>query len=98
MMDKIFLSEQQAIDLLPEGEQIHTFLNAPMTLIGGDWSREEVIDKIKRSDFREVTGSNARGLDHGIAVYNKGATQIDIVFIETDMEKLNALYPAEEET
>ena len=96
-MEKIFLTEQQAIELLPEGEQIHTFLNSPMALIGADWAREEVIDKIRGSDYREVSGSGARGLNHGLAVYNKGATVLDVVFIETDSEKLDALYPAEED-
>lgn len=95
-MEKIFLTEQQAIELLPEGEQIHTFLNSPMALIGGDWDRDEVIDKIRRSDYREVSGSGARALKHGLAVYNKGATALDVVFIETDLEILDALYPAEE--
>lgn len=97
MMNKIFLTEQQAIDLLPEGDQIHTFLNSPMALIGGDWDREDVIDKIKRSDYREISGYGARGLKHGLAVYNKGATMYDVVFVETNMEKLNELYPAEED-
>lgn len=95
-MEKIFLTEQQAIELLPEGEQIHTFLNLPMALIGADWDRDEVIDKIRSSDYREVSGSGARGLKHGLAVYNEGATALDVVFIETDPEKLDALYPAEE--
>lgn len=98
MIDRIFLSEQQAIDLLPEGERIHTFLNAPLALIGSDWSREDVIDKIRRSDFREVAGNGARSMEHGLAVYDSGYALMDVVFFETDMEKLNVLYPAEEET
>ena len=35
-------------------------------------------------------------VENGLAVYNKGATALDVVFIETDSEKLDALYPAEE--
>ena len=96
-MEKIFLTEQQAIELLPEGEQIHTFLNFPMALIGGDWDRDEVVDKIRRSDYREVSGSGARALKHGLAVYNNGATVMDVVFIETNSEILDALYPAEDD-
>lgn len=95
-MGRIFLTEQQAIELLPDEEQIHTFLNSPMALIGGDWDRDEVIDKIRESDYREVSGSGARALKHGLAVYNKGATALDVVFIETIPERLDALYPAEE--
>ena len=95
-MNKIFLTAQQAIELLPDGETIHTFLNSPMTLIGADWSRDDVIKKIQSSDYREVTGPGARGLKHGLCVYNKGATLLDAVFIETDMEKLDRLYPEED--
>jgi hypothetical protein len=95
-MEKIFLTEQQAIELLPEGEQIHTFLNLPVALIGADMDREEVIDKIRSSDYIEVSGSGARGLKHGLAVYNNGSTVLDVLFIETDSEKLDALYPAED--
>lgn len=95
-MSRIFLTTQQAIELLPEGEQVHTFINSPLALVGADWDRDEVIDKIQRSDYREITGSGARGLNHGLAVYNQGATQMDVLFVETDMKKLDALYPAEE--
>lgn len=95
-MSRIFLTTQQATELLPEGEQVHTFVSSPMALVGADWDRDEVIDKIRRSDYREITGSTARGLNHGLAVYNQDATEMDVLFVETDMEKLDALYPAEE--
>lgn len=95
-MERIFLTEQQAIELLPEGEQIHTFLNSRIALFGADWDRDEVIGKIRRSDYREVSGAVARGLKHGLALYNRGATLADVVFVETNPEKLDALYPEEE--
>ena len=94
-MGRIFLTEQQAIDLLPDGEQIHTFLNSPMALIGADWERSEIIDKIRKSDYREVTGDGARGLKHGLCLYNKDAKIIDLLFVETNMKKLDVLYPPE---
>ena len=97
MMSRIFLTTQQAIELLPEGEQVHTFINSPLALVGADWDRDEVIDKIQRSDYREIAGSVSRGLNHGLAVYNQSATQMDVLFVATDMKKLDALYPANEE-
>lgn len=94
-MSKVFLTAKQAIDLLPNEEQIHTFLNSPFALIGADWDRDEVVKKIETADFIEVSGNGARGLKHGLAVYNKNATALDVTFIETDMSKLDALYPSE---
>ena len=95
-MSKIFLTVQQAVELLPDGEQIHTFLNSTFALIGADWDRDDVIDKIQKSDFREVSGRGARSFGHGLAVYNMNNTILDVVFIETNMDKLNALYPEED--
>ena len=96
----IFLTAQQAIELLPEGEQVHTFINSPLALVGADLDRDEVIDKIQRSDYREITGSVSRGFNHGLAVYNQDQTQMDVqmdvLFVETDMKKLDALYPEED--
>jgi len=97
MANRIFLTEEQAIDLLPEGNEIHTFYNAAFGLIGADWSRDELLDKIRRVDYREITGNQARGMKHGLALWSHGSTQGDILFVETDMEKLDKLYPAEEE-
>lgn len=95
-MSKLFLTSEQAIELLPDGETIHTFLYSSI-LIGADWDRDDVIKKIQSSDYREVTGPYARELKHGLCVYNKGATLLDAVFIETDMDKLDRLYQEEEE-
>ena len=88
---KAFITAEQAIAILPEGETVHTFYNNPVALVGADWERSEVEDKIKKSDFRELTGPGAKGMHHGLCVYNKGDTQGDILFIETDDAKLETL-------
>ena len=88
---KAFITAEQAIAILPEGETVHTFYNGPLMLVGADWQRSEVEDKIKKSDFRELTGPGAKGMHHGLCVYNEGATQGDILFIETDDAKLETL-------
>lgn len=93
---KRFITADEAIALLPEGEYIHTFRQSGV-LIGADWLREEVIDLIKKSDCLELTGGMARSLDHGLAIYDYDAKLMsDILFVETDMEKLQALDPDEE--
>lgn len=88
---KAFVTAEQAIAILPEGETVHTFFNSPLMLAGADWSRADVEDKIRNSDFRELTGPGAKSMHHGLCAYNKGATQADILFIETDDAKLETL-------
>lgn len=90
---KKYLTVEQAISLLPEGEEIHTFYGG-VALIGADWEREEVINKLKSSDKIEIAGEMARNMGHGLAVYNNDAKYIsDVLFIETDKKKLDAFDP-----
>lgn len=94
---KTFITADEAIELLPEGENIHTFRQSGLALIGADWLREEIIDLIRKSDCLELTGGGARSMGHGLATYDHDAKmQSDILFVETDMEKLQALDPDEE--
>lgn len=85
------LTKDQAISVLPEGDSIHTFYNPGFGLIGADWSREDIIEKIESSEIIELTGKIARSMGHGICVYNHDTKyQSDILFIETDEQKLQA--------
>ena len=92
-----FINPEDAINLLPEGETVHTFLNSGMCLVGADWDREELIDKIRSVGYREITGSTARSMNHGLALWNAGDKQSDVLFVETDMDKLNKLNPDEDD-
>ena len=97
-MERKFITADQAIELLPEGEYIHTFRQSGLALIGADWLREEIIELIRKSDCLELTGERARSMDHGLAIYDHDAKmQSDVLFVETDMERLKALYPDEED-
>lgn len=91
------LSVDQAISILPSDDQIHTFYNPVFGLVGADWKRDEIIDKLTKSDNIVLTGSRARGMGHGIAAYNNGAYQSEVLFIETDEEKVKALEAEMEE-
>ena len=96
-MKKKFITPDQAKELLPKGKYIHTFYNEPFgLLVGADWKRKAIIDKLKKSDNIELTGETARNMGHGLAVYDNGATQRDILFIETDEKKLNEFDPLTE--
>lgn len=95
---KRYITAEEAIGLLPERDGIHVFINGPFGLIGTDLDRQEILDKLKSADKIELTGETARNLGHGLAVYNDNAKlQSDILFIETDEEKLNKFDPEEEE-
>jgi hypothetical protein len=63
--DRKPLSREEAIALLPDGDDIHTFMAAGFALIGADWSREEVIEAIDKHGA-ELSGPVATGMNHGI--------------------------------
>ena len=44
-------------------------------------------------DTIELTGETARRMNHGLAAYNKNAKQSDVLFIETDKEKIDRFDP-----
>lgn len=94
MTGRRYITYEEAAALLPEGEYVHTFINGGFGLMGADWGREEILDKLQHSDIIELTGTQARSMGHGMAAYNKTAKwQSDILFIETDKDKLNAFDP-----
>ena len=93
-MENRNLTLEQAISLLPAGEYVHTFINNAIGLMGADWSREEILDKLRKSDIIQLTGRMARGMNHGMCAYNKDAKlQSEILFIETDAAKLAEFDP-----
>lgn len=89
---KTYITIEQAISVLPDGDFVHTFYNTGFGLVGADWSRNDILDKLRRCDIIELTGPAARGMGHGICAYNKNAKyQSDILFIETDESRVSAL-------
>lgn len=97
MNGRRFINADEAISLLPDGDEIHTTIQGGMMFIGADWSREDIIDKIQKSERIEIAGPNARAMGHGLALYDKNAKyQSDILFVETDKAKLDAFDPQEE--
>lgn len=89
---KKYITAEQAIGILPDGDKIHTFYNPGFGLIGADWDRAAIIDKLQKSDHLEFTGPAAKGMGHGLCAYNDSAKyQSEILFIETDMDRLEQL-------
>ena len=95
---KRFITAEEAISLLPESNDVHIICQIGMSFVGADWSKKEIIDKITKSDIRELTGPHSRSMNHGLVVYDESAKmQSDLLFIETDRAKLNAFDPQEED-
>ena len=98
MSEKRYLTEEEAISILPDGEDIHTMIQSGMVFIGADWRREDIIDKIRNSTLRELTGPAARGMGHGLVLWPPNARfHSDLLFVETDKDKLDAIDPPEAE-
>jgi len=89
-MEKRLITPDEAIGLLNDGEEIHTFVNPRAgMMIGTDHSRESLIKRIKENpDKLEIGGEACRRMNHGLILKDDGN-----LFIETNEEKLNAFDP-----
>lgn len=91
-MKRRYISYEEAVLLLPDGEYVHTFYNTSFGLVGADWSRGKILYKLRKSDVIELTGSQARAMSHGMCAYNKDVKYHDeILFIETNADRLEKL-------
>lgn len=89
---KQYLTAEQGIGILPDGETVHTFYNPGFGLVGADWGRADILKKIRESDCLELTGPSAKAMEHGLCAYDRTAKyQGDILFIETDAKRLAQL-------
>ena len=70
--EKRFLTAEEAISILPDGEYVHTTYQTGFVFVGADWDREDIIDKIQNSEKREITGPNARAMGHGAGALSAG--------------------------
>lgn len=84
-MGRVFLTVEQAISCLNDGEYIHTFANPGGTLLGCDISRESLIDHFNEApDKIEIGGEMARSMKHGLVVMLSNGP----MFVEANEEKL----------
>ena len=66
------LTVEEALYCVGDKEQIHTFINAPFGLIGADWSRENLIEKLENAQDIQIGGEACRNMGHGIVLSHKG--------------------------
>jgi hypothetical protein len=74
----VVLSFDEAVKLLPDREEIHTFRNPRAgMLMGADWSREKLMEAMREASEIKVTGPSAQSTGHGLVIDRDG-----LLFIE----------------
>lgn len=75
------LTAEQAEAMLPEGDYVHTFVNAAGILLGADWERESVLKRFRDGTKQppELAGAIATSMNHGICFWDGDHW----VFVET---------------
>lgn len=84
--EKTVLTKQEAIEMLPEGEKIHVFMNPNGMLLGADWTRQQVLELIngvKKENYISLAGEQATRMKHGLVVWDGNR----YCFIQTKDEK-----------
>lgn len=88
---KIYITPEQLLQIANiQDDQVHTFRNPGGMLVGADWSIESLKKAINETPVRftiEFTGEQAKAMKHGAAFRDHHG----YVFVETDMQKLEAL-------
>lgn len=85
-----FLTTQEAIGILNDGERIHTFRNPSGILLGCDNDRSKILELINCAKTIQIGGAGCRKLKHALVVEEPNGS---ILFVETNEEKLNELDP-----
>lgn len=76
--DRVPLTFDEAVAMLPDGDSIHTFMGGGMVLIGADWDRKDILELLQIGK-PELSGENACNLGHGMVAWLRGRP----LFIET---------------
>ena len=89
-MSRKILTIEQAIDILPQKEQIHCFINAGFGLVGADWNKEKVVEALKCAEVVEIGGEQCKALKHALVCIPKNAKrQSDLYFFESRVDKID---------
>lgn len=87
--EKIMLTADEAIGILPDGEHVHNYVNPSAGMfIGCDYDRADAEKHIRNAIQREIAGPGCQGMKHGLAVWS---SKTRVSFFETDMPKLKAM-------
>ena len=87
---RLFLTLEQALDVLPKSKEIHCFINAGFGLVGADWNKKEVEEALKNAETIEIGGQQCKSMGHALVCIPKNAKkQSDLYFFESDKEKID---------
>jgi hypothetical protein len=82
-LTRMILTADEAIAMLPEGDDVHTFTGKMPMLIGTDWSKEDVTDGLKKSLHIELSGEMACSLGHRVCFWEGPDNAGRWIFVET---------------
>jgi len=78
-VERVKLSPEDLDKMMPEGDQVHTYMQGGFTLIGADLDRLEVL-KAATEYGCELSGDQATAMKHGAVTWTEDGSP---VFIET---------------
>lgn len=87
--EKIILTADEAISLLPPGKYVHNYLNPSAGMfLGCDFDRDDAEKHIRDAVQIEIGGENCQRMKHGLVVWS---AENKLSFFETNMDKLAAM-------
>lgn len=90
MGNRLYLTLEQALDILPKGNQIHCFVNTPFGLIGADWDKQKVKETLENAETVEIGGEQCKSIGHALVCIPKNAQkQSDLYFFQSDKAKVD---------
>ncbi len=70
--ERIVLSKDQALSMLGDGDDIHTFRTPGMgIMLGSDWKRQSILDAIEDNEC-ELGGPMCQRMNHGLIIHIDG--------------------------
>jgi hypothetical protein len=88
--DRIILTADEAISLLPEGEYVHNTTGG-MIMIGCDYSRESAEKALRGAVQIEIGGPMCKAMRHPLVTWDSPK---HCTFFEADMDKVEAFEAA----
>lgn len=66
--DRIVLTTEQALGMLPDDDDIHTFRNPGGIMLGCDWTRDAITQAIENNEC-ELGGEMCKRMNHGLVIW-----------------------------
>lgn len=91
--ERILLTKEQALSLIPKRGQVHTFRSGTGILIGADWKVSTLRKAIKEawSDDIEIGGPQCLAMGHGLVIWTSKNNPLFIQVDNLELQKFNPL-------